>query len=477
MEKHLPYDRSDKQSILAYAKLLEGNSLRSMLKDVIDLNETIRAGKGGFGNMVEELYFQYAPNSDAQPDFPEAKLELKTSPLKKIRRGFVSKERLVFNIINYMEEHKETFATSSFLKKNAELLLLFYLHEKEQLPIDYIFKIVRLWRFPLEDLKIIIDDWNKIVNKIREGKAHELSEGDTLYLGACTKGANKKSLRQQPFSDIPAMQRAFSLKSKYINFIIEQTIKKIEFEIDEEEYEYIVSESKLTKEDFKAKKIVHKKDLEPVVKSIHEYKVGQTFEDLIQEKFQQYTGWSAEELISHFNLQIKPNAKNKYNVICKRILGVTGKRIEEFEKAEISMKTIVLSNSGKLKESMSFPQIRYRDIVKEEWLDSTFYELITKRFFFVVFQRDSKETPRLKKVQFWTMPSEDLKAAEDFWEDTKSKIIAEEFNDFWKIKDDKIFHVRPKATNSKDLMETATGKLERKKSYWLNASYIKKIVS
>ena len=29
--------------------------------------------------------------------------------------------------------------------------------------------------------------------KIAEGKAHELSEGDTFYLGACTKGANLAS--------------------------------------------------------------------------------------------------------------------------------------------------------------------------------------------------------------------------------------------------------------------------------------------
>src|SRR5690606_30893408 len=138
------------------------------------------AGKGGFGNMVEELYFKYKPNSEAQPDFPEAGIELKTTPLKKISKGLVSKERLVFNIINYMQEHREVFRSSSFWKKNSELLLMFYLHDREKVPLDYIFKIIRLWRFPERDLKIIIDDWNTIVNKIRAGKAHELSEGDTM---------------------------------------------------------------------------------------------------------------------------------------------------------------------------------------------------------------------------------------------------------------------------------------------------------
>ena len=66
-----------------------------------------------------------------------------------------------------------------------------------------------LFTYPEADLEIIRQDWEAIVNKIRAGKAHELSEGDTNYLGACTKGSNKNSLRSQPYSEIPAMQRAF----------------------------------------------------------------------------------------------------------------------------------------------------------------------------------------------------------------------------------------------------------------------------
>lgn len=64
------------------------------------------------------------------------------------------------------------------------------------------------------------------MSKIKAGKAHELSEGDTIYLGACTKGANKLSIVDQPFSKEKAMKRAFSLKSKYINFIIEKSLNK-----------------------------------------------------------------------------------------------------------------------------------------------------------------------------------------------------------------------------------------------------------
>jgi DNA mismatch repair protein MutH len=86
--------------------------------------------------------------------------------------------------------------------------------------LDLIVKLVDEWNFPSTDLEIIKKDWETITKKIADGKAHELSEGDTFYLGACTKGANALSVRKQPFSEIPAKQRAYSFKQGYVNHII-----------------------------------------------------------------------------------------------------------------------------------------------------------------------------------------------------------------------------------------------------------------
>ena len=61
-------------------------------------------------------------------------------------------------------------------------------------------------------------------DKNKNGKAEEISEGDTNYLGACTKGANANSLREQPFSDVKAMQRAFCLKNSYMSYILNHYI-------------------------------------------------------------------------------------------------------------------------------------------------------------------------------------------------------------------------------------------------------------
>lgn len=83
----------------------------------------------------------------------------------------------------------------------------------------------------------------------------------------------------------------------------------------------------------------------------------------------------------------------------------------------------------------------------------------------------------MKKVLFWTKPNKDIEIAKTFWEDTKNKISSNDFELFIKISDNKICHVRPKGRNSSDLMETITGSREKKKCYWLNSSYIKKIIN
>jgi hypothetical protein len=122
------YDVNSADSIIEFAKKLKGKTLRTACN--VDFDEFKINDKGGYGKTAEKYYFNYEPNSDAEPDFKEAGLELKCSPLKTLKNGdFRSKERLVLNIINYLKVHEEDFESSSFWKKNAHLLLVFYLHD------------------------------------------------------------------------------------------------------------------------------------------------------------------------------------------------------------------------------------------------------------------------------------------------------------------------------------------------------------
>jgi DNA mismatch repair protein MutH len=474
--KALPYDPKDPYSIESYARTLAGHSLREQLSDIKELGSLIKV-KGSLGQTIEEHFFHYAPNNIAGPDFPEAGVELKTTPVTRdATRKFKAKERLVFNIINYLEEYDKEFTESSFWKKNNLLLLMFYLHKKEAIDIDLVFELIRLFRFPAIDLKIIKDDWEMIRSKIQAGKADELSEGDTFYLGACTKGANSSSMRKQPFSTTLAKQRAYSLKPKYLNLIIEATLKG-EFDLTDQTSDYKKLLGPTAADPLARHSTVnHKGLLSPIVSSISAYQPGETIEDLVIRLFRPYYGHGEQQLFGELDVNVS-NAKSRYYNLAKAILKVDGERIEEFEKADIQLKTIRLEHSGTLKESMSFPQIKYLEIISEDWEDSELYEQLTKKFFFVIFQKDADGEPQLKKAKFWNMPGDDLEMMQRLWADTRKKIINGDFDNFVKISDDKVGHVRPKALNAADTMRTHFGTDEKKKSFWLNSSYIRAIIN
>jgi DNA mismatch repair protein MutH len=453
----LPYNPKDKKSIIDYAKLLKGKTLRQACD--VNLIKNNRKGKGHFGQILEEFYFYYKPNSDSEPDFPIAKLELKSTPLKQLqKKEYRSKERLVLNIINYLEVVNQDFETSSFWKKNANILLIFYLHQAGFDILDYLIKLVDEWSFPNTDLEIIKKDWQLIKQKVADGKAHELSEGDTYYLGACTKGANANSTRKQPFSHIPAKQRAYSLKQGYVNHIIASIAN-----------EPTGIYGKLIPSVTVAKK--------------------QTIEEVVISKFKPYYGKTIEQIIASTGVELNTKAKSFYASLTKAILGIElDKEIEEFEKAEIIVKTVRLKENNLPKEDISFPNFKYEEIVNEEWDDSNFKDILEHKFLFVFFQFENEQLV-LRKVKFWNMPYADILEAEKVWAKTKDivskgKIVKEvigatRYTNFPNKSFNSVSHVRPHATNAADAYPLPTkDKLTKAKEYtkhcfWLNNTYVR----
>ena len=463
------YDKKSPDSILAHARKLLGKSIHELYPAAVPLN----TGKGDLGQCVEVYHFGYDINGNAEADFNEAGIELKCTPLKVLQEGsMVSKERLVLNIINYVEEFDKTFKTSSFTKKNALLLLMFYLHMKGVDNLDLLFKIIRLWSIPEEDIKIFMDDWNVIHDKISRGLAHELSEGDTLYLAACVKGskggANKKP---QKIGGVLADQRAYSIKSSYLNHII----------VDSLSHPEMVAGVKMTA---KQKQIIEdrKARLGSVVKSVGDYRQGETFEQLVERRFKPYIGMTASAIAAKLHATISESPKAISYSVCRAILGVKENRIAEFEKAGLLLKTIRLEENGNLKESMSFQTIKYKEIVDEEkWEDSDWYETIAaRRFLFIVFRKKNGGLPcdaTLERVFFWAMPHKDIGAAEALWHDTRDKVRNGDYAHFLKSSEHSVCHIRPKAKNAADMMETPQGGKAQKHCWWLNRDYILRLVS
>jgi DNA mismatch repair protein MutH len=441
-ESLLPYSPKNLTSVLTYAKLLINKSLM----DVISINDAKEKynGKGGFGNKVEEKYFYLKNNSEDRPDFKEINLELKVTPLKLLKNGTMSpKERLVLGKINYGKVLLENFESSSFIKKNSDLLIIFYLHVDGLDDYKYIFKHLINYRLAKNDLKIIKDDWQTIHNAILQGSVHLISESDTLYLAASTKAQNSSKLTSQP-NGPDAKPRAFSFKPSFIKYLIS-------------DYLQINSQSVISvKNGLKSKK---------------------SFEEIIIDSFHPFLGKSEKDIKTNLKLNYSNNAKQKGYLLSRAILGIKKDNIEEFEKAGINVKTITLTKKGNNKESMSFKQIQFKTIINEAWKDSDLYNTLTNKFFFIIFQKDAKGQNILKNVKFWNMNENDLKIVKTVWLDTKNKISNNDFSNFKRISDGKISHVRPKATNKDDKMETSFGTLEEKKCFWLNASYIKEVIS
>lgn len=460
------YDKTTPEGLLAHAQLLLGKSLRALYPEAEAL-----AGKGGLGQCVERFHFDYAPNSTAAPDFQEAGVELKCTPMKKLQDGsMVAKERLVLNIINYIAELDTRFETSSFSKKNALLLLMFYLHVAGVDRLDFVFRIVRLWRIPEEDLKIFMDDWAIIHGKIAAGLAHELSEGDTLYLAACTKGtkggADKKP---QPNSPVLADQRAYSIKAAYMNHVI----------VDSLAHPDMCAGVEMTPA---VRRAIEKKksELGSVIHSLRQYRPGETFEQFVQRKFARFYGKTIAEIAHQLDVKVSDSPKAVSYSICRAILGVNANKIAEFEKAGIQLKTIRLEPGGTLKEAMSFQNIRYGEIIHEKnWEDSAWHDTLSGRFFFIVFRKQTGGGPQdavLEKAFFWTMPRQDMAEAEAFWRDTRDKVRRGDYDHFLKQSQTRVCHVRPKAMNAADTTPTPQGDSAKKYCYWLNRQYVLNIV-
>ncbi len=453
----LPYDKKSAESIFKYSKGLLGNTLR----DFVWEGYVPKKGKGALGQMVENIYFFLETNSNPASDFSEAGMELKCTPLKQGKgNDYLIKERLVCNMINYCEVIEEDFDHSHFFLKCQLMLLLFYLHQKDchNLDLEFIFSV--LWKLPEKDLLIIRHDYEVIINKIKQGRAHELSEGDTMYLGACRKGQKGDSLMEQPYSQEGAPRRAFSLKMAYMRTVLEYVMKS--------------GKNAVTNLPHVESELVTSKALRQ-----------HSFDDIILSRFQPFMGKRYEIIAKKKSVDISKEPKNMFAMIANAIAASEKcsnvNRSEEFLKAGLTMKTIRVQANGIIEQAMSFENIDYIEVAEcENWFDSRLYELYSSRFMFVVFREQNvgKGDFVLDDVFFWTMPQVDLEWAEKYWNHIKENILAGHISEqyWWKGAERKKFHVRPKAQKAKDLAPTPDGKGAKKFCYWFNNDYVREIV-
>jgi len=459
------YQYSSEKEILNHAKILEGLTFFEIEKLSAFKHERNKKNKGDQGNFIEKFGFGIEGNNLVEPDFIDAKIELKVCPLKISRGQLVVKERTKICSINYKNLVKEVWFDSSARKKLRKILFVFYHWNKNSWGNQKIEKVV-LWQLK-SDEALISQEWRSIKEVVKQGRAHLLTESWYKALSPNTSGSGGGADNvEQPIQNISkfAKKRAFSLKRPFVNQYWESLIYPNSFES---------------------------------VQETLELKVEDDIEKKLIKLFGSFVGKSIQEISKELNIEVG-NAKNTTNLIIKRILKFRNfsSRIKEFEQAGIVIKTVPVNKNNNYKpyEATSFPVVRFKELIQDrDYYCSSLSEQLT-RIFFIPIHREKRNTPLPKAILlqpfFWSPDQKEEETIRNEWKATidiiKKGIKVEkvswgesfrESNNLPKSSGTKILHMRPHAKDSTDRDEDAYGTSVTKQSFWLNQKFVQKIIS
>ena len=438
-----------------------------------------RRYKGGMGNLLEERFFGYRANSDREPDFAEAGVELKATCVDRLKSGRLSAgERLVLTMIAYDEPVADSLYESHLWYKCKRMLLVWYLRERGKDPYDQRILYTLMFTPPEEDLRVIEEDYRQITDLIRRGRADELSESMTTYLGACTKGATRaKSMRDQPVyaPGRMARARAFSLKRSYMDYVL---------------HHYVMGAP----------------EAERIVRDPRELQ-RQTLVEYVTSTINRHVGRTDRELCSMISLEYTGN-KAQWTTIAYRLLGIRGDRAAEFEKAGIRVRTLRPEPDGRrLVESSPILNIDFLRLAGEDdWEESELRDLLSDmRYLLVVFQKNAAGDAVLRGCRLWGMPEDTLDGpVRECWLRTRDSVRrgveltkrvtrtgkATYSNDFPAISDHLVAHVRPRAARAaykfgrveignvnRDAELLPDGRWMTRQAFWLNSDYMLEQIS
>ena len=420
--------------------------------------------KGGLGGFVEENIFKYSANRDDNPDFIDAEIELKVTPIKKNQNGTISsKERLVLNMINYKNEATKDFKTSSFYHKNKRLLIWFYLYSMGIHPS--FFEITDYYLLEFENslqYKIIERDWNIIHDKIKKGLAHEISESDTEFLAACTKGANSSVLVEQFNSNIKAKPRAYSFKSFFMTYIYRNLIHNLS------PYSPLVSEDEWMKN---------------------------PLEEIYKEKINVYSGLTQQQLCKKLGVHSKSKQLNF--MLAQRMLGISGrsKATIEMEAAGIIFRTITVDKNGRPTEAMPFKAFEFEELINTPWEESYIREDFVDLKLMIFVFKEINGVISFDRICFWNAPNKVVDGPIKKMHEECAKLIrkgeAFYFDKKGKLKDkfpkenrnsNGVCHIRPHARVEADRYELPIADKETgitsytKQSFWFNKDFVGKVI-
>lgn len=456
-------------SVLACARALEGKSLKQIAQELGKPELLQRRGKGVGGQLLQSCFGINPDDSRAEPDIPEVQLddgryadvELKIVPLITKKRGVRVKERCKVTNIQYEKLLKETWQSSRAKHKLTAVIFIFYRYTDAATWAES--KVDKIVSWMLDESSArdtIVLDWKRTWQFVNDGRAHEISEGHGMILGACTTGAGHDSKYvKQPKNELQlARKRAFALKPAFL-----QTT-----------YNYATKPSNYRSINTLSKRVISG-DLQSEILS----------------HLNKWRGKRLGDIASDLKIPCD-NAKQAGALLVRRALGVVAddKKLLELEVAGVKPKTIPVRRSDlRPLEAMSFPPMLLKDFVEEDWDDSEFRAHLDCLLFIPVFAEKPRQnvwTRVLGKSFFW-IPSEDEEdGIEREWRMFQNEIMAGKAA-YKRVKGRRVscltpgsmthyIHLRPKSRDGTVDDVGPDGRRTQKLCFWLNQKFVQEIL-
>jgi DNA mismatch repair protein MutH len=473
--KFTPEDQ-DLKTVFAHAKRLEGETLRAIaaLLDRPDLLN--RKGKGVAGQMLHAWFGVGENDSRSEPDLLNVKMpdgrtagiEIKVVPLKAVRGGIRVKERCKVTSIEYTSLLGETWSVSRARHKLLVTLFIYYHYAGAKNWPDSTVDRVVCWQLEKSPARHTIEsDWERTWHFVRDGRAHEISEGQAAILGASTAGAGKASkwVAQPTNPSVKARKRAFALKPAFL-----QTAYGLDK--DPSAYERIPTSG------------VRDRDTD--------------VRDVLLRRLGRYVGRRLEDIADDLGIPDiaatgAQRPKHAASLLIKRVLGAMSddKKLLELEALGIKPKTIPARYPDmKPFEAMSFPAMKLVEFAEETWEDSDLRAHLENILMIPLFRREREDDYReslLGKPFFWTPIGREEDAIAREWR-LFNKEVRQGRAAYTRVNGRRVssltpasattyIHLRPKGKDGSEDDIDPQGKPAQKLCFWLNQSFVQRLMS
>jgi len=133
------------------------------------------------------------------------------------------------------------------------------------------------------------------------------------------------------------------------------------------------------------------------------------YEESVLNRLSKFLGKTDVELYEYFKIRPNPLTglypNNGRGIIVNRMLDfdLNPDKAQEMRDFNITRYTIRVEQNGKVRESLSFPDFKFEDIVSETWDNSKLKSYLTNvRYLFIVFKKIDDVSYQFVGAKFWT---------------------------------------------------------------------------